>query len=274
MKEISPEPEVGVNENVFKEEVLEVEELKQETTVINLGMYACNTAKCGYKTEYLVNLKSHCEDMSHKSSHFDFTDQQIQFQDNTPSPNQLGHVTETESTKDNVPRFKDKSDLRATSFTCETCGEITWHRHQLERHKAIVHGSSPVHKGCEICGKVFTCRDFAEHMLIHDVQGPFYKKCVWCEKHLTTGCFESHALRKHFYGKFLCFKCTFSCNFAKDLIDHINKEHEDKLATCPCCKKDHLIERLENHYRNCIVYKSDNRLNQRVFQVPLLKNLH
>ena len=38
MKEISPEPEVGVNENVFKEEV---EELKQETTVINLGMYAC-----------------------------------------------------------------------------------------------------------------------------------------------------------------------------------------------------------------------------------------
>ena len=256
MKEILPEPEVCVTEKVFEEEVLEVKEVKQVKTVITVGNYVCESVDCGYKTKYLANLKAHCQNMSHQSSHVGFSDQQIQFQDHTPSPSQISPVIKTEST---ISHIKEQSDLCATSFTCETCGLTTWHRHQLERHKALFHGSSPVYKECEICGKIMRCNVFLEHMLVHDMKGPFFTKCVWCESNFSTNTFERHAKRKHFFGQFVCEKCTFSCNLAKDLVDHINKDHENQFAKCPCCKKDNPLEDLESHYRSCIVDKFDKK---------------
>ena len=140
------------------------------------------------------------------------------------------------------------------SFSCEICGKTCQNRHVLELHKSR-HGASPVHKECEVCLKVIKCQNFSAHMLRHNMHGTFFKQCIWCEEKFSTKYIERHAMKKHFYGKFLCQKCPFSGSFAKDLIDHVNNEHECQSAKCPSCKMDHILDQLESHYKSCIMKK-------------------
>ena len=90
----------------------------------------------------------------------------------------------------------------------------------------------------------------------HGKNGKFFKQCHWCGKEFSTHAVEKHAVRIHFYGKFLCLKCPFKCDFAKDLISHIHEGHkEDQFAKCPSCNKEQSLKDLEVHYIRCVATK-------------------
>ena len=119
------------------------------------------------------------------------------------------------------------------------------------------HKAGPLHKKCEVCEKHIYCKQFIGHMAMHN-EGKHYlgkesMKCAWCDENFSTAFIELHAMGKHSYGNFLCGKCSFGCNFAKDLIDHIAEDHEEEQsAVCPRCKKGNPLTELENHYKLCI----------------------
>ena len=90
----------------------------------------------------------------------------------------------------------------------------------------------------------------------HNKNDTFYVQCHWCDQIYSTVNYDAHAMRKHFYGKFICYKCPFSAYSANDLASHIEEEHDDcKLARCPCCKTDVFLTVLESHYQSCILAK-------------------
>ena len=159
------------------------------------------------------------------------------------------------------PRLKkmkmEKTEICHTnhmSLRCEACEKTFVNRAKFEAHKSQ-HGGNPVYKTCEVCGKAIMCREFRKHMFKqHDVCGSFVIQCHWCEKKLSTYNFFDHAVKKHFYGRFVCEKCTFSGYSAEDLIAHIKEGHkEDQFARCPSCKKEVLLNHLERHYQSCMV---------------------
>ena len=122
---------------------------------------------------------------------------------------------------------------------------------------------SQVHynKECDACGKQIYCRNYNMHMLnAHGKKGKFLKQCHWCGKELSIFAVEQHALRIHFYGKFLCLKCPFKCDFAKELIVHIHEEHkDDQFAKCPSCKKEQSLKDMEVHYKRCVATKFEKK---------------
>ena len=140
-------------------------------------------------------------------------------------------------------------------FSCEHCGETNAGRLSHEQHM-YTHLGSPMHMKCGVCETIVLCGRFANHMLtLHGQKGKFSKQCPWCEKSFSAGWLEGHAIKIHLYGRFLCWKCPFSANFGKELISHIDKEHEDKFAKCPICNEEHELKELESHYKNCEAQK-------------------
>lgn len=141
-------------------------------------------------------------------------------------------------------------------LNCESCGKTFDNREKYEVHKAR-HGGDPLYKACELCGKVVKCSEFKDHMNNrHNKNETFYIQCHWCDKKLSTNSYEYHALKQHFYGKFICYKCPFSAYSANALTSHIKEDHEDcKIARCPSCKTDVDLTTLESHYQSCIVTK-------------------
>ena len=208
----------------------------------NEGQYACDTDDCGYRTKKKWNLQVHCKQLSHISS-------------------QLPHHTISDET--------EMGNTNGLSLTCQSCGMTFNDRRRYEIHKSS-HGSGqdPLYKTCEVCGKAVQCRQFRKHMLrTHNVTGNFFVQCHWCEKKYSAYRYHTHAMRKHFYGKFICEKCPFSGYFAKDLIAHMNLDHEeDSCARCPSCKKEVLLTDLQSHYRSCILSKL--RASEELFAQP------
>ena len=149
------------------------------------------------------------------------------------------------------------------SFNCEICEKVCQNRDALERHKASDHGGGPLHKKCEVCGKAIKCNkaSFSRHMRrAHGMEGKYDMPCYWCKEKFSTVYIYEHVMQKHFYGNFSCEHCSFSGHFARDLVDHVNENHEGVTSVkCPRCKKDHPIEHLEAQYKNCIneYYRSD-----------------
>ena len=54
---------------------------------------------------------------------------------------------------------------------------------------------------------------------------------------------------------FLCLKCLFSGDFAKELICHIHEGHKDQFSNCPSCNKEQCLTDLGVHYKNCVAHK-------------------
>ena len=92
-----------------------------------------------------------------------------------------------------------------------------------------------------------------------------YFKCPWCDrKFIDTSknrgkklpkAFYIHRKMEHFWGFFMCPKCQFKANFARDLMEHIrNADHrEESLADCPQCKKKVAFLSLDTHYESCVI---------------------
>ena len=78
------------------------------------------------------------------------------------------------------------------------------------------------------------------------------KRCPFCQEVSTD--IQWHKKRKHFYGAFYCPKCLMKANFAKDLVEHMQKmgHTEDPLLTCPQCKDKFHMTEVGPHYEECV----------------------
>ena len=161
---------------------------------------------------------------------------------------------ETIRRKQLLLHVKKEHDVLPPGQNCEACGKFCRSRRSFELHQASEHGKGPLQKKCEVCEKPIQCVYFVKHMLMsHGIRGRFDKQCYWCKETFSTVSLLPHAMKKHFYGKFLCERCTFCGNFARELVDHMNENHEEVSSTkCPICKNNHPMEHLEVHYENCI----------------------
>ena len=143
------------------------------------------------------------------------------------------------------------------TFTCEFCGKKTGSQVRYERHR-LLHTGNAMHMDCEVCGERVALKNFRSHMMKHGMKENEVKKkqCNWCENKYSPSNWHYHAMRKHFYGNFVCQKCPFVCSFAKDLVCHIKEDHtEDEKTKCPCCSKEQFLNNLESHYKGCVTSK-------------------
>ena len=82
-------------------------------------------------------------------------------------------------------------------------------------------------------------------------------KCPWCESRAFYGDgfgFLYHKKSKHFWGEFSCNQCSFTCDFAKDLTDHMMSENHlnSNKVVCPNCKWNVPVQEMETHYQECV----------------------
>ena len=81
------------------------------------------------------------------------------------------------------------------------------------------------------------------------------EKCPWCEEYFVQGSktLEFHKKREHLWGDFKCADCDFQANFAKNLIEHVEREtHDDKQkVTCPRCQRRFMLNDIESHSGDC-----------------------
>ena len=114
----------------------------------------------------------------------------------------------------------------------------------------------PLDVECEFCGDIFTCGSFPKHVKkMHGVTSTFKRKCFWCADSVGFHNMKGHAKEHHFLGSFSCkeSECNFKENFARDLVSHINCEHEGEVdAECPQCEKGWPVIEIENHYKECL----------------------
>ena len=210
--------------------------------------YACENTKCEYVASSCSNLNRHCQHSLHYSS---------------------------------VLKQKSWSRVRKNEgeFVCESadCGyRSKWGKSLMEHCQRFSHDSSHLtpsqrqtvlHKitqasercnfddmKCDICGKLVRSANYAKHMLtLHGKKGKFYKQCDICKNKFSTTTFDRHAMKQHFYGRFVCVKCKFRSNLAKELINHMNEDHkEEHFVQCPSCHKEHAIKEIDSHYKICI----------------------
>ena len=239
------------------------------------GQYACDTDDCGYRTKKKWNLQVHCKQLSHNSSQLS----QHNISAALPQCEMRWHKNEgkfaCESADcgyrtDNRSSLHDHCRRKAhhssclpqvkseeINVTCDICEKPFDSRLAYERHRDQEHAGGTLHMKCHICASVLNCDFFAYHMRNqHGQSGTFLRQCDWCEEELSTQSLKWHAMKKHFYGRFLCEKCTFKGDFAKDVISHIIKDHNSlNFAMCPCCSKQHPLEEFEDHYKSCITIK-------------------
>ena len=121
----------------------------------------------------------------------------------------------------------------------------------------------PLHVKCEVCGIVISTKSYTKHMSReHDITGSLTRKCHWCDKVLRYDYLHSHAIKKHFWGRFSCHNCCFRAPFANKIIAHANEEHNeegDLYTSCPSCEVTCRINEIENHYKECITKKFQER---------------
>ena len=196
-------------------------------------------SQCDYAAAVKWNLTIHIKSVHKKKNDFECGKYSFNSADTAQTDTETKSALKAEEISENEMKMK--------SFD---------NRHRYEIHKAS-HGGDPLYKACDICEKVVQCRQFRRHMEnCHNINGPFYIECHWCEKKLSTYNYKDHAMRKHFYGNFICETCPFSCYCAKDLIAHVKEDHrEDQFARCPSCKKEVLVTHLESHHRSCLLSK-------------------
>ena len=194
----------------------------------NEGKFACESAECGYRTDNRSSLRDHCQRKSHQSS--------CLAQDKSPKAEQL-------------------------NVKCEPCGKVFETRLGYDRHKDHDHEGGTMHMKCNVCGSVVNCNFFSHHMKTqHKMTGMFVRKCDWCQEELSTQSIKGHAMKQHFYGRFLCEICTFRGDFARDLVNHMNQDHEEvSSAKCPICEGEHPLENIESHYERCVKLKMRKR---------------
>ena len=98
-----------------------------------------------------------------------------------------------------------------------------------------------------------------------------FLKCPWCEMVCRKErSFIVHKRSTHFWGEFKCNQCSFICDFAKDLSDHMLKDEkhldnpctsmDNHAAQCPKCEREVPIRDMERHYHKCVkelVYKCE-----------------
>ena len=92
-------------------------------------------------------------------------------------------------------------------------------------------------------------------------------ECPKCHKLYQSADNEyyNHMRKKHAYGTFTCPSgCNITADYAKDIIDHIQKEthHEELLVKCPSCEKQIPTNDLESHYKACVTLKLAKREKQ------------
>ena len=141
------------------------------------------------------------------------------------------------------------------TFNCQTCGKMCSSTQSLAQHRAEVHENEfSYRKKCEICSKQVSFNLFRRHMIkVHGQHGTYKIQCYWCKKSYSTTSYEGHVKKHHSVGRFLCEKCSFCGIFARELVDHVNDNHEGVTTVkCPSCKKDHPIDQLEDQYKKCI----------------------
>ena len=70
----------------------------------------------------------------------------------------------------------------------------------------------------------------------------------------SRGNISKHWKKVHFWGKFRCRQCPFTCNFAKDLANHYEEMgHNEEFSKCYHCKDESVpVRDLEAHYRKCV----------------------
>ena len=245
-------PETFVAEKIFEDVGPKVKQYKRK---IKAGNYVCGNADCSYKTKYHSNLVAHFLQTSHSTESFTF-EQSLQDDDHVnPSALQSMHVSEE-------LEERPTCNVDTLNRDCEDGGKDAYIKklvpHSSEKNKlGKGYKDSPMYMKCEICGRKMLCVKYAIHMREkHGQLGKFFIQCVWCGEKFTTAYFGQHALRIHFYGRFTCGICTFHGNFAKDLIEHMNGNHEEKqLAECPSCKNPISLQELDSHYKGCIKNK-------------------
>ena len=86
-------------------------------------------------------------------------------------------------------------------------------------------------------------------------------QCPWCDQKFIKNPYHHYKLA-HFLGKFKCAECSFIANFAKDLVDHMQKNGHIKHVACPNCSstiEDNRIsldtfshEDITSHYKDCV----------------------
>ena len=85
-------------------------------------------------------------------------------------------------------------------------------------------------------------------------------KCPWCDKVFAkvSGTFAQHRKTEHFWGVFRCPSCKYRANFAKDLIQHMEKkDHVDNpLTGCPKCKSEFPLLEIGEHFKECALRKN------------------
>ena len=115
----------------------------------------------------------------------------------------------------------------------------------------------PLDVQCQLCETVMTASSYEGHMRrVHGEKINMSKKCHWCDNVVSVYNLDWHARKHHFWGIFVCTECNFKCNFASNLVAHMNEEHpEYDQALCPSCRERCPVRDFEEHYKECITRK-------------------
>ena len=79
-------------------------------------------------------------------------------------------------------------------------------------------------------------------------------KCPWCDEIFLwgSGLLTLHKKICHFHGSFKCKGCPFKTDFARDLVDHVNREgHAFRSHHCPKCRETFTLFGLLGHFAEC-----------------------
>ena len=138
---------------------------------------------------------------------------------------------------------------------CPSCRDTILIKDIVSHYEQCVLKNSEVVE-CPSCHKTFENNHKLNRHWIRDhvKTEELRNECNWCGKKFTKATlFFLHMQEKHLFGIFFCRKCPFEANFAKDLIEHMDKEgHGDVPIQCPSCKIDFIKAEVETHYKQCI----------------------
>ena len=146
-------------------------------------------------------------------------------------------------------------------FRCPECGAESFFAQDLIQH--IKHHENLKEEGketlaeCPICQKTYSFELLEAH----------YKSCVaekvrnvicdFCSKPVHVTKERTHNLKHHrYYGTFECSTCRVQCDFAKDIVAHIESTgHGDGLIRCPLCKGKYPVPEIDKHCDDCVAHR-------------------
>lgn len=172
--------------------------------------------KCPYKTIYRTNL----------SQHYQIHEMKLSCETCKKKFSRSFNLKEHQMNK----RHGVYAMKEAIRFECERCFSSFTSRYILTQHMRIIH--SEVKYVCDICGRVFPCKEYISRHIKKYVKIP----CHVCQRMLAPHRMREH-LENHSSTVFKCKICNKKLLNSKSLRLHMRLVHKVDKLQCDYCNK-------------------------------------